>query len=446
MTQQSASRRLTVFFFLWLGQVVSLFGSGLTSFALGVWVYQQTGSASQFALILFSASLPAFLVSPVVGALVDRWNRRWVLILSDAGSAVATVAIVLLLWSDRLAIWHIYVAVAVSAVFQAFQPPAFAASTTLLVAKKHFARASGMILMGQAVAQLLAPVTAGFLLVSIQLAGIIVIDIATFVFAVILLLLVRIPQPKTTAEGAAAKGSLTSESAFGWTYIKSRKGLLGMLVMFAAYNFSIGILAVLLTPLVLSFASAQTLGVVLSVAGTGLVLGGLVMTVTGGPRRRMRGIYLTFLVLGPTLFLGGLRESAAVVAIAAFIFMFGAQVVNASAQAIWQSKVAPDVQGRVFAIRRMVAMAAIPAAYLVGGPLAEYVFEPLLMPGGPLADTVGRLIGVGPGRGTGLLFIVLGFYILLVVFAGYRYSPLRNIETELPDAIGDDAADLSRDV
>lgn len=437
MTEKTASQKMSVFVSIWLGQVISALGSGLTSFALGVWVYQETGSATRFALILFSAAVPSIVLSPLVGTLVDRWNRRWVMIMSDSGAAAATLAIVLLIWTESLEIWHIYIAVGVSSLFRAFQWPAFTASTTLLVAKKNYGRASGMTQMGNAVAQTLAPLTAGLLLVKIHLHGIILTDIATYLCAVIILLLVRIPQPEATAEGTAGKGSLGAESTYGWRFIRDRKGLLALLIVGAGFNFAVGFLRVLLTPLVLSFADAPTLGTVLSVAALGLVLGGMLMAIWGGPARRMTGIYGSFLVLGAILFLGGFRANAVLIALAAFVFMFCTQIANACSQAIWQSKVAPDVQGRVFAIRRMIVMSTVPLTYLIAGPLAEYVFEPLLAVEGPLAGTVGQILGVGPGRGTGLLFIALGCFILLVGLLGLRYSPLRNIETELPDAIDD---------
>lgn len=443
MTQPSVSQKMSTFILIWIGQVISAFGSGLTSFALGVWVYQQTGSTTRFAMILFAAHAPAILISPLVGTLVDRWNRRWVMILSDTGAAVTTLAIVLLIWGDLLHIWHLYLLVGVSSVFRSFQMPAFSASTTLLVAKSQYGRASGMTQMGYAVAQMLAPMTGGLLLVGIGLSGVITIDFATFLFAVVILLLVRIPQPPTTAAGVAGKGTLKSETAYGWRYLKERKGLMGLLIMFAAFNFAVGVLQVLLTPLILSFSDAPTLGTVLSVGATGLVLGGLAMTIWGGPQRRMTAIYLIPVFQGLILFLGGFRESAVLIGIAAFVYMFGTPIINGCSQAIWQSKVAPDVQGRVFAIRRMIVLCAVPLAQLISGPLADYVFEPLLAVGGPLAGTVGQIIGVGPGRGTGLLFITLGCFMLLVALLGYRYSPLRNVETELPDAIESEATPAS---
>jgi MFS transporter, DHA3 family, macrolide efflux protein len=435
--QAAVHPNMRTFLLVWLGQVVSIFGSGLTSFSLGVWIYEKTGSATQFSFTLFAALLPNILLSPVMGALVDRWNRRWGMILSDTGAAVCTLLIALLYWQGRLEIWLAYLLVAVSSVFRAFQWPALMASTTLLVSKKQLSRANGMMQLGIAVAQILAPLVAGFALSRLGLHGVILVDTATYLFAVGVLLLLHIPQPEASAEGLQGKGTLVKESVYGWTYIRQRRGLLGLLILFALFNLVAGMIQVLLTPMVLSFADAKTLGTVLAVAGCGLVVGGLLMSAWGGPRHRMTAIYAVMVFQGAVLLLGGLGESAVLVAAAAFGYMLGMPILNGCNQAIWQSKVAPDLQGRVFATRRMISMSAMPLAYLVGGPLSDYVFEPLLAPGGALAGSVGRVLGVGPGRGIALLFMLLGVFMLVVAVAGYQAPRVRRVEEELPDAIPD---------
>ena len=143
---------MRIFTLIWFGQLISFIGFGLTRFALGVWVYRNTGSVTQFALISLFAILPSILLSPLVGVLVDRWNRRTCMILSDAGAGLSTLAIVLLLLVGRLEVWHIYLVVAVSSTFNAFQWPAYAAATTMLVPKQHLGRASGMVQLAEAIA------------------------------------------------------------------------------------------------------------------------------------------------------------------------------------------------------------------------------------------------------------------------------------------------------
>ncbi|HEV7517835.1 MAG TPA: MFS transporter [Thermoanaerobaculia bacterium] len=436
-------RGMTRFLVVWAGQVVSMLGSNLTGFAIGVSVYQQTGSATRFAFIALVTTLPAVLLSPLAGALIDRVNRRTAMIVSDSGAGLATLILALLLWRGHLELWEIYLLLAVSSTFGALQWPAFSAATTLLVPKRHLGRASGMVQMGEGAAAIVAPVLAGALVVSLGLESVVLIDFATFVFAVATLLCVRIPAPAVSAEGAQVRGSLWREALSGWSFIRERPGLLSLLVLFATLGVSLGMVQVLLPPLVLSFTSAAVFGRVASVAGLGMLAGSLVVSVWGGPKRRVAGILGFLLIKGAILFLGGWKPSAPLITVAAFVFLFLDPLLYASSQALWQSKVPPDLQGRVFAMRKMVGWSTLPLAYLFAGPLADRVFEPLLAAGGPLAGNVGRLIGVGKGRGIGLLFILLGCFVLITVLVALRNPRLRRVEQELPDALPEEVLPLS---
>jgi MFS family permease len=427
------TRSFRTFLVVWLGQSVSLLGSSLTGFALGVWVYQRTGSVTQFALISLFTALPGIVFSPLAGALVDRWDRRWAMMLSDCGAGVCTLGMALLLLAGRLEVWHIYVAMAFSSTFSAFQWPAYSAATTLLVPREHLGRSGGMVQLSEAVAQIVSPAAAGLLMGVIGIQGVILIDFATLLFALGTLLTVRIPRPPASGEGKQARGSLLREAAFGWTYLRSRPGLLGLLLFFATTNFATGIVGVLFTPLVLGFTTVKVLGMLMSIGGFGFLAGSLAMSAWGGPRRRILGILGANLVMGIVLFAAGFPPRVSILGGAAFLFFFGNPITNACSQAIWQAKTAPDVQGRVFAVRRMIAWAALPLAYAIAGPLADRVFEPLLAVGGPLAGSVGRIVGVGTGRGIALMFVILGMLLLLAAAVAYLHPRVRNVDVELPD-------------
>ncbi|HEX6290304.1 MAG TPA: MFS transporter [Herpetosiphonaceae bacterium] len=435
--QGAATRGMQTFMLIWIGQLVSILGTNLTGFGLPVWIYQQTGSATQLTLLSFFGFLPVILLSPFAGVLVDRWNRKTTLILSDLGGALATISLVLLLWMDRLDVYLIYPIVIMSGCFGAFQFPAFAAAITQLVPKDQLGRASGMMQLAQAIGQLLAPAIAGVLVTTIGLEGVILIDFATCLFAIGTLLLVRIPNAERSAEGEAARGSVGHEALFGWRFITARRGLLALLLFFAASNFLMGTIVVLSTPLVLAFGTAVELGLVRSVAGVGMVVGGVVMSIWRGPKRRVYGALGGILLSGISMMIAGLAPSAILIAIAAFFFTLGMPLVGASSQPIWQSKVPVDLQGRVFGVRSTIATASMPLAYLISGPLVDYVFEPMMVPNGPLAGTFGTVIGTGEGRGIALMFIIMGFLAVLAVVAGYMYPRLRFVEDELPDAIPD---------
>ncbi len=426
---------MRTFLVIWLGQLISTLGSGLTGFALGVWIYEKTGSATLFAMNMLAFALPNLLVSPLAGALVDRWDRRWAMILSDTGAGLSTLAVFLLLLTNRLEVWHVYVITAVSAAFSTFQWPAYSAATSTLVPKEQLGRAGGMVQIGEAISQIIAPGVAGALYVTVGMHGVVLIDFITFGFAVGSLLLVRIPRPAVSVEGEQSKGSIWKEAMYGWKYITARPGLLGLLMVFAGTNLFSGIMQPLLAPLVLDMTSADMLGYLGSVIGIGMLLGTLVMSAWGGPKRKVHGV-LGFLLLGGIFTsMLGLRPSIPLMTVSGFLMMFTFPIVNGSSQAIWQRKVALDVQGRVFSVRRMIAWSTTPIAFAIAGPLADKVFKPLLLEGGPLAGSVGQVIGVGPGRGVGLMFIILGLCNVLVAAAGYLSPRVFYVEDDLPDAV-----------
>lgn len=426
---------MSIFVLVWLGQLVSLLGSSITNFALDIWVYQRSNSVTQLSQLILLTTLPYVIISPFAGILADRWNRRWVMIISDSGAAVSTLTIAALLVTGQIQIWHIYLATAVSSSFSAFQWPAYRAATTLLVPKKHLGRASGMIQLARALGELLAPVLGGVLLGVIQLSGIFVLDSSSFLFALTTLLLVRFPDHKVTQNQETNKTSLLTQVLYSFNYLSARSGLLALSLFFASSNFLVGMLQVLTYPLILSFATPAQLGTLLSVGGVGMVTGSLLMSTWGSGRRNYINILFCFMLLqGCSIIVAGLYPSIFLVTIASFLFFLALPFINSCAQVIFQKKVAPDVQGRVFSLNGAICGSCLPLAYLVAGPLADRIFEPLMTVNGPLATTIGHLIGTGPGRGIGLMFIVLGILTILMTIIAYQYAPLRLVDERLPDA------------
>ncbi len=426
------------FVIVWVGQLVSLIGTALTGFALALFVYTETGSATQLSLVLLASQLPQIVFTPIAGALVDRWDRRIAMIISDTGAGAATAVLAALLVTDTLQIWHLYPILAIQGLFQTFQFPAYSAATTLLVHKDNYGRAAGMVQLADAAGHVIAPAAAGVILVTGGLGAVVAIDVVTFIFAVGTLLVVRFPKPEATEASVAAAGSIRSEIGFGLGYLRERSGLLALLGYFALLNLIFGFVGVLLFPLVLGFASEQATGSVVSIGALGMVAGSLLMSAWGGPNRRVLGVIGAALMLSTGLVLIGIRPSLLLVTIAALVFFFSLPIANASSQAIWQAKVAPDVQGRVFAVRRSVAQIAAPLSLLAAGPLLDRVFQPLMDADGALADSIGSIIGTGDGRGAALFLIGLGVIGIVVSLLALAYPRLRNLEAELPDAVPDE--------
>jgi MFS family permease len=221
----------------------------------------------------------------------------------------------------------------------------------------------------------------------------------------------------------------------GWRYLVARPGLIGLVVIFALVNFFVGTAEAVLTPMILSFTTPDRLGVILSVSGVGMLIGGVLMSIWGGGQRKVYAAFGSYALLGLAVVLAGTAPSVGLVTAALFLAFLCLPTLMGASQAIMQVKVAPDVQGRVFALRAMLNTSAFAVAYLIGGPLADQVFEPLMADGGLLAGSLGQVIGVGPGRGMGLMFVVMGSLAIMTALSAFAYPRIRNVEVELPDAV-----------
>jgi DHA3 family macrolide efflux protein-like MFS transporter len=424
---------MPVFLLLWWGQTVSMLGSQFVNFALGVWMYQRTGSVTLYGLIALASVGPQVLATPFAGVLADRIDRRWVLLAGHAGAGICSALLIALHELDMLTIWTVLPPVALSSIFHAPLLPTFAAATTVLVPREQLGRANGLVQLGAAVSQIATPAVAGYLLLAMGLRTILLLDVVSFLLAIVSLLLIRIPRPAMSAEGRETRGPVWRQVVFGWQYIRQRPGLVGLLAFLGVVNFSIGMVQLLVTPMVLGFTDATELGVVLTAGGVGMLAGSGVMVAWGGPRQRIFGVLGFVFLQGLLMFVGAARPSALLVGVAAFGLLFAVPLISGCSQTVWQRKVPADVQGRVLAVKTAVAGVAMPLAFLLAGPLADGVFEPLMAQNGALASTVGSLLGVGRGRGVALLFIVLGCLMIAAAIIGYNYPRLRRVEAELPD-------------
>jgi len=398
---------------IWLGQIVSLLGSAMTWFAFTIWAWEKTGKASALATISFFAFLPTVLLTPVAGAFVDRWDRKLVMLLSDFGAALGTLTIFLLFTFGDLQIWHIYVVSTLVGFFTAFQYPAYAAAVTTMLGKEDYARAEGMLGSARALSGILAPIFAAALLGWMSLSGIMLIDLVTFLFAFVTLILIRIPRPKQTEVGLQSKGTLWQEIRFGFRYISKRQSLRSLTILFMLVYVFIAIGATLMAPLVLSLTqnSESALAAVQSTGAVGGIAGGVLLSLWGGTRHRIHSVLIggagacllgiLWLGLGGAVFLW---------AIGSFFFAFFEPFVEGGNLAIWQSKVEADVQGRVFSARQLLVQ--IP--YLFGILLAGYLAE-----AGSLSSVL-----IFAGIAGGAIFLL-----------GYLSAPVRDAETLLPDAL-----------
>ncbi len=435
-TQTHRPTGMFAFTLVWLGQIVSVLATNMTQFGLTIWVYEKTGSATALGLMQVFFITPFLIISPFAGVMVDRHNRKLMMMVSDLGAGLATVGLLVLQAMGLLQLWHLYVFSVIAGLGNAFQWPAYSAAISTMVPKEQYGRANGMMSLVEMGPGVISPLLAGALLPFIKLTGIMLIDVITFVSAIAVLLVVHVPQPPWTAEGRQGQGSIWKEAAYGFRYIFARPSLLGLQLVFFCGNLFAGIAFTVFAPMILARTGNNSVifGTVQSVGAVGGVIGGVIMSAWGGFKRRVHGVLLGWILasLFGVVVLGVGRSLPLWIPgmVLATIFV---PLVNGSNQAIWQAKVAPDLQGRVFSARRLIAWFTNPITPLIAGPLADFVLEPAMRQGGNLTGVFGWLVGIGPGAGMALIVIFSGLGGALVGLAGYLFPAVRNAEDILPD-------------
>lgn len=430
----NGARPMKIFLTIWIGQVVSTLGSALTNFGISLWVLKHTHSTTAFAVSMIFATLPGILLSPLAGILADKWDRRIAMMVSDSGAGLSSLILVLLAGTGHLELWGVYVLMGLSSAFGTLSWPAFTAVTSILVPKEQLGRASGLVQSGEAASMILAPALGAFLLVFGGLQLLVLLDVCSFAIALTTLAIVRVPKPPhTTEEGP--KPSLWKQLSFGWRYIKERPGLLGLLVFFLLVNFTTGFANVLFGPLAVSLYDEKFYGLIGSTFGVAMLIGTIIMGVWGGPKKKVYGVLGFSYAMAASQMMMVLAPSRVLFLATAFLMMLVAPIMNGCSQAIWQAKVALDIQGRVFAVRRMIAWFTSPIAFAVAGPLADRVFEPGMRAHGALSPALGPLFGTGAGAGIRVMMVSAGVALAIVASISLLHPRIRNVEMELADAV-----------
>ncbi|MYW08801.1 amino acid adenylation domain-containing protein [Streptomyces sp. SID2563] len=422
-----------------LGQLGSIVGSALTEFALPIWILLETGSLARFALYSVVAMLPGILVGPLAGAVVDRFDRRKVMLAGDLTGGLSQVAMLCLLLGGALDTWYLYVLLGSLSVALTFQRLAYSSAIPQLVPKRYLGHANGIVQLAFGAAQFVVPLVAVALMAGIGLRGILILDIASYVVAVAVLVCVRFPRtlPWTRRE------PVIEEIKQGFAYTWRHRGFRSMLLWFAALNLFLSPLFLLVTPLVLSFDTLDGAAAVATAGGAGAVAGGLIMGVWGGPRRhRVRGMLALAGVFALAGAVTGLRADLWVIGAGAFGMSCAIALVNGVYSTIVQVKVPQRFHGRVFALNTMVAWSTLPIGHGLVAPLGARLFDPLLADDGVLADSVGRVLGTGPGRGIGLMYLLCCLVMLALVALALRLPVLARFDREVPDAEPDDLIGL----
>lgn len=408
----------------------------MSNFALTLWAYELTGKATPLAMIGFFFVTPMVILGPFVGTIVDRSNRKLMMMLSDLAAAITMFVVLLLYFSNNLQVWHLYITATVTGIFQGFQWPAYSAAISLMLPKEQYGRADGMLELAGNASTVVAPLLAGALIGPIGVGGILLADLVSAIFAICTLLVIDIPQPKRSAAGNDGDGSFFEEAAYGFRYIFARPSLMGLQLIFLFGNFFNVLGFAVFAPMILARTGNNELifGSVQSIGAIGGVLGGLAMTLWGGFKRRVHGALIGWIMVG--LFgqaVTGLGQTLTIWAAGVFIVTFFAPILNASNQALWQAKVPPDIQGRVFSTRRLIAWFASPLGRLLAGPVADNLMEPAMSSNGKLSNTLSFLVGSGPGAGISLMLVISGILVGLTGISGFLFPAIRRAEDILPD-------------
>ncbi|TDC90751.1 amino acid adenylation domain-containing protein [Nonomuraea deserti] len=420
------------------GQLISIMGSALTEFAIPIWIYLTTGSLAQFALLAVIGLVPGMLVAPLAGAVVDRNDRRTVMLAGDFAAMGTQLMLGVLLWTGNLQTWHVYPLLAVLSVALTFQRLAYSSAIPQLVPKRHLGHANGIVQMAGGMTQLLVPLAAVGLMAVIGLEGILILDVAGYAFAIVVTSLVRFPARLAWRR----KEPVVAELVAGFRYSWGHHGFRRMLLFFAALNIFLSPLFLMLSPLVLSFAELPDVGRISFLSGLGVLIGGLAMTVWGGPgRHRMRAVLWCTLALAAFCLVTGLRPDLVTIGVGAFGMSLWLTLLNGIYATIVQVKVPQRFHGRVFALNTLIAWSTLPLGFGLVAPYGAAVFDPLVAPDGPLASTAGALVGTGEGRGVGLMYVLFAVAMAVLAVAALR-SRLPALVDGGADALPDDLVGL----
>lgn len=425
---EQTRRNYRSFLLIWVAQLVARIGNGLTAFGLGVYVYQVSGQSTAVALVTMAAFLPGVLLAPLGGVLADRFDRRLLMILGDTLSAVGLLGLVLLINAGVGNVAVVCGCVAFSSIFTSVMDPAYRATISDLLTPKQYARASGLVQFASASQYLISPAVAGVLMAVSGIVTVLTIDISTMVVTTTCMLLVwrTIKSTKPVAERG-----FWADLRFGIAFLGENRGITVLMLLITFVTFCMGFLQTLLTPMLLDISDEETLGVVRSVAAVGMVVASLVIGIFSMGNRHIRYIAIGLAGSGVTTILMGSTVNVFLIGAFCFVFFMMLPPLNTSVEVLVRASIPNETQGKVWGLMGLISQIGYIAAYGLSGVLADYVFNPLLVPGGALADSLGRIIDVGQSRGIGLMLIIVGALLLVMAVVMPRVRSIRVLEDTL---------------
>ncbi len=417
------------FIILWIGEFVSVIGSGISAFALAIFVYQKTGEATQLSLLTLFSFMPNVLLTPFAGSLADRYNRRILMLIGDSFSAIGILFIFFNLLNGNDDFLLILVGVTISSIFSSLLEPSYRATISEILSPEEFSQASGFVQMAGAAKFLLAPIIAGFLLKFMPIHQILLIDIGTFIVTVLTIIIVINAPIKNQVFKPLNEESVFKSLYKGWRYMRKQQGILTLIIAMTVVTFSIGFLQTLIKPMMLEKISVAGEGMFESICAVGMLVSSIIIGIINRNWKLQRTLGLSIVLFGIMMSMLGFNFPVIILGVFCFSFFSVLPFVNMSADILLRSNVSDDYQGRVWGITGLVSQLGFIISYAISGPLADYVFNPLLNENGLLAESLGPLFGVGPHRGIGLLFFITGILMSLVGLFFWKNRNISKLET-----------------
>ena len=418
------------FYKLWLGELISSIGSGMTAFALSVYVYKKTGSVSYVSLITLLSFMPSIVLSPIGGLLADRYDRRLLMIIGDLFSGLGLVYILWSIQAGEKSIVPIFVGITFSSIFTSLLEPSYRATLTDILEEENYAKASGLIQVAGSAKYLISPVIAGMILSVADIRVILLLDILTFITTCLMIFLVRKSMNSETQnyKKDSFKGLLE-----GLFIIKENRGVYFLVIIMFFVCFFMGFIQILIRPMILALSSVKTAGIMESLCAVGLLIGSLWIGIAGIKKNYSKILAVASFFCGIFMSMTGVNENLNIIGISTFLFFSTLPFMNSCADVLVRVSIPNELQGRVWGLISLITQMGTVVAYIISGIMADYVFEPMFNKNGILVENIGIIIGTGKGRGIGFMLILSGIGMLIMAIVIWKNGEIREVSEKCVD-------------
>lgn len=418
------------FYKLWLGELISNIGSGMTAFALSVYVYEKTGSVSYISLITLLSFMPSIILSPIGGLLADRYDRRLLMIIGDLFSGLGLIYILWNIQAGEKSIVPIFLGITFSSIFTSLLEPSYRATLTDILDEENYAKASGLIQAAGSAKYLISPVIAGMILSVADIRVILLLDILTFITTCLMIFLVR---KSMNSEMQNYKKDSFKGLLEGLFIIKENRGVYSLVIIMFFVCFFMGFIQILIRPMILALSSVKTAGMMESLCAAGLLIGSLWIGIAGIKKNYSKILAVACFFCGIFMSMTGVNENLAIIGISTFLFFSTLPFMNSCADVLVRVSVPNELQGRVWGLISLITQMGTVVAYIISGIMADYVFEPMFNKNGILVENIGIIIGTGKGRGIGFMLILSGIGMLIMAIVIWKNGEIREVSEKCVD-------------